>query len=87
VFGGSDMLNARLLAMQNANNAELFINIMNDISGKDAFLPTLTPKSFSIPMFEITQSTAGLLGIVFVLIIPLVIITIGIIVWIRRIRK
>jgi ABC-type uncharacterized transport system involved in gliding motility auxiliary subunit len=87
VFGGEDIFNPRVLAMQNANNADFFINITNEISGRDGFVPNLIQKSFTVPSFEITSEQADTLGFVFIFALPLAIITAGVVVWVRRIRK
>jgi len=88
VFGGDNVFAAEFLSMQNANNAEFFINMMNSLSGKDdGFIPTLTHKSFTIPTFQITQEQSSSIGVVFVFVLPLLIIGTGVVVWIRRIRR
>jgi hypothetical protein len=86
-FGGEEIFIGQLFAMQNANNAEFFVNMMNDISGKDGFVPNLIPKSFSVPTFQIPEGHSGAIATVFILVLPLVIIVAGVVVWVRRIRR
>jgi len=85
-IGNGDIFHNFYLTMQNSNNAEFFINMMNAIAGKDVILSIL-PKSFMIPAFEINNSQSQLIAIVFILVLPLAVITLGVIIWIKRIRK
>jgi hypothetical protein len=89
VFGGSDIFIRDILVMQNAANADFFINMMNEISGKNQaeFVPNLTPKSFAVPTFNITEGQLNGIGTVFVFVLPTIVIATGVVVWVRRIRK
>ncbi|MCL1865908.1 MAG: GldG family protein [Oscillospiraceae bacterium] len=86
--GNGNLFNPYFMSMQNSNNAEFFINMMNGISGKDTETTiTITPKSFSVPLFEITENQTRIIGIIFMLALPLTVVAVGVVIWIRRIRK
>jgi hypothetical protein len=84
-FGGPDVFLRQFLAMQNANNADYFMNIMNDLSGKEGErLITLTPKSFTVATFQISQEESRLIGVIFAAVLPLAIVITGVVIWLRR---
>ncbi|MCL2071119.1 MAG: GldG family protein [Oscillospiraceae bacterium] len=83
VFGGSNIFSPGLMAMRNSNNAEYFINMINELNGKGEVI-TVTPKSFAVATFGISAEQAGLIGLIFAVILPLVIIVTGVVIWIKR---
>jgi ABC-2 type transport system permease protein len=91
MVGNGNVFNSYFMELGNSNNTRFFINLMNSISGKDEIyseiIEVLAPKSFTVASFAISQSTSELIGIMFILVLPLVIIAAGFVVWIRRIRK
>lgn len=82
VIGDGDFLSNQYLG--NAGNEDLGLNIINWLSRDDAFLdiPVKTATDLSL---ELTPSTAGIIGIVFVL-LPFILIITGFIIWRRRRR-
>ena len=83
VFGGSFIFSSMFMEMKNANNAEYFINMMNEINDKETAI-IIAPKSFALPTFQVTSEQSQIIGAVFILVIPLAIIVAGVVVWIRR---
>lgn len=82
-FGSLEMFDSYILEQQNFNNAEFFVNMYNIISGKEDGI-TITPKNLIQPLLEITVKTKDALGIVFALVIPVLILAVGVIIWLRR---
>ncbi|MCL1903491.1 MAG: GldG family protein [Oscillospiraceae bacterium] len=88
-FGGSYIFNPGFMEMRNANNAEYFINMINEVNGKNIQreeIITIAPKSFSVAMFQITAKQSKTIGFIFALLLPCIIIFIGIFVWVKRRR-
>jgi hypothetical protein len=84
VLGSFYLFNAEPLQTQQLSNADLLLNIFNDISGRGGAQARIIPKSFYSSAFEITLGQANMLAIIFVVIIPLLIITAGLVVFFRR---
>jgi len=83
VFGGYVILDDYFLKMKNANNADFFINMMNYLSGKENIVK-ISPKSFSVSSFNISAGTSGVIGFIFAVALPVVIVVIGVVIWLRR---
>ncbi len=84
VVFGSDMLTSKeFLSYGNANNSMLIVNMFNYISGKEKGI-TIKPKSFATTGFDMTQQQADTLAIFLCIVIPVVVIAIGIVIWVRR---
>lgn len=69
------------------NNSDVFLNIFNYASGKDKVEISVSPKSFSVPTFEITASQRQTIGAVFAIVVPLAVVAAGVVVIIRRKRR
>lgn len=87
VSGGHFMLDVAFLQAEQVNNSDLFLNIFNKTSGREAVKLSITPKSYSVPMFEITAEQAKGITIAFAVVIPLVIVACGVVVIVRRKRR
>lgn len=84
VVFGSDQLSGNIfMSYNNSNNADFFINVFNYISGKEEGI-TIKAKSFSNVTFEMSQQTAGVLAVVLCVVVPVAVITLGIVIWVRR---
>lgn len=86
VFGGMELLTNTFLSASQANNSQLIMNIFNVSCNKEAGI-TLETKSYSASTFEITESQKTALTVVFVGVLPVLLLVVGIVVWIRRIHK
>ena len=82
VIGDGDFLSNQYLG--NAGNQELGLNLANWLSRDDAFIniPAKTSTDLSL---EFSASTAGIIGLVFIL-LPLLLLATGFIIWQRRRR-
>ncbi|MCM1054333.1 MAG: GldG family protein [Bacteroides sp.] len=69
------------------NNSDIFLNIFNYASGKDKVEISVSPKSFSVPTFEITASQMQAITVVFAVVVPLAVTAAGIAVIVRRKRR
>ncbi len=83
VFGSELFADQYFMQYSNSNNQDFFINMFNFISGKEQGV-TITPKSFSYTGFDMNEQQATILGIVLCIIIPIVVIVLGIVIWVRR---
>ena len=82
VIGDGDFLSNQYLG--NAGNQELGLNLANWLSRDDAFIniPAKTSTDLSL---EFSASTAGIIGLVFIL-LPLLLLAAGFVIWQRRRR-
>ena len=87
VAGGHLMLHSSFLQADQVNNADVFLNMFNKTSGREAVELSITPKSYSVPTFEITSGQAKGITIAFSAVVPLVIAACGIVVIVRRKRR
>ena len=81
---GSDQLSSSyLMSYNNANNSDFFVNLFNFLSGKEAGI-TIKPKAISEVYFEMDAAAARTLGIILCVVIPVCVIVLGIVIWLRR---
>ena len=71
------------VSYSNSNNQNYLVNMFNYISGKTDGV-TITSKSFSSVGFDMNQSNANVLAIILCIVIPVVVIVLGIVIWVRR---
>ncbi len=83
VFGSELFADSYFMQYSNSNNQDFLINMFNFISGKEEGV-TITPKSFSYTGFDMNEQQANILGVVLCIIIPIVVVVLGIVIWIRR---
>lgn len=83
VFGSEMFASSVYMSYTNSNNAEFFVGMWNYISGREQGI-TIKEKSFAAATFEINVKTANTLSVVLCVIIPVCIIVLGIVVWVRR---
>ncbi len=88
VFGSYMMFNERILSFNSYNNSAYFMNIMNTIADKDDVGITIETKSLESTELGVTDvTTKNIMMVVFVIIIPVTILVIGLVVWLRRRNK
>lgn len=81
---GSDMLSATgMMSYTNSNNAEFFVGMWNYISGREQGM-TIKAKSLVPATFEMNVKTANTLSILLCIIVPICVIVLGIVIWVRR---
>ena len=82
-FGSYQMADLSFMSMSNGSNADFIINMFNYISGKEDSI-TIKSKSFSSITLDMNVQTATTLGIVLCIVVPVVVIVLGIVIWVRR---
>lgn len=87
VTGSHYMLDAAFLQAVQFNNSDVVLNMFNKTSGREQTEISITPKSYTVPTFEITSGQAQGITIAFAVIVPLVIIACGVVVIVRRKRR
>lgn len=83
VIGSDLMLNPTLMSAAQYNNVDLFLSIINEISGKSEGI-TIISKVVSSNTFDITEAQIRSLTATFAVIIPAIILVLGVYIWIRR---
>jgi len=83
VFGSDMLAYSYFMEYANSNNGTFLINMFNHICGREEGI-TITPKSFSTTGFDMTAKTANILAIVLCVVIPVAVIVLGIVIWVRR---
>lgn len=83
VFGSEKLADSMFMSYSNANNSKFFINMFNNICGKDEGV-TITSKSFATTGFDMTVQQADTLAVFLCIVIPVAVIALGIIIWVRR---
>lgn len=88
VFGSFMMFNEDIMQYNSFNNSAYLMNLINTVSGKDDVGITIESKTIDNQELGITDvATQNTMLVMFVIIIPIVILVIGLIVWIRRRNK
>lgn len=81
---GSEMLaSSMIMSYTNSNNGEFFVGMWNYISGREQGI-TIKAKSLTPVTFEMNVKTANSLSIVLCIVIPVCVIVLGIVIWLRR---
>ena len=83
VIGDASFLDYYIVNTPNYNNAEFFINTLNQICGKENHL-VIAEKNFEASTISITSSQVSAMQKVVVIVIPLIVAVCGIVVFIRR---
>ncbi len=88
VFGSYMMFSSSIMQYNSFNNSAYLMNVINTISGKDDVAITIESKSIDNTELGITDvATQNMMLVIFVIIIPIAILVIGFIVWLRRRNK
>lgn len=83
VFGSTELASSNFMSTSNANNQDFFVNLFNFISGKETGI-IIKSKSVTAPTFEMNAQTANTLAVVLCLVVPVAVIVLGIVIWVRR---
>lgn len=78
---GSEMFPT--VSYSNSNNQNFLVNTFNYISGKTDGV-TITSKTFETVGFDMNQGSANVLAIILCIVIPILVIVLGIVIWVRR---
>ncbi len=88
VFGSDKMFSKEFMAVNSFNNSAYLANIFNTISEKGDDSITIESKSLVNTELGVTDaSTGAAMMIIFVIVLPLAVLVIGLVVWIRRRNK
>lgn len=71
------------VSYSNSNNQDFLVNMFNYISGKTEGV-TITSKAFSTAGFDMNQGSANVLAVILCVVVPVVVIVLGIVIWVRR---
>lgn len=84
--GSEGMLSDTYLQYSQYQNSEYFISVINGLTGKTAGI-TITPKTITGNVFDITQQQKTVLKWTFCLGVPVVVLIVGIVIWAIRKNK
>ena len=85
IFGSPGMFSSGFLATASFNNSNYIVNFCNTVTNRGDMGITITSNSAgSTELGSITQSTATVMGIIFIGAVPATVLIIGLIVYIRR---
>lgn len=85
-FGSEYMLNDNILAAEQYNNREYVLSVLNGITHKTDGV-TITPKTITGNAFDINEQQKNVLKWTFSAVIPLAVLAVGTVVWLRRKNK
>lgn len=83
VFGSDMFAYSSFMQFANSNNGMFLINMFNNICGREEGI-TISPKSLATSGFDMTGQQANVLAVVLCIVIPVVVIALGIVIWVRR---
>lgn len=83
VFGSDMLAYSGFMEFANSNNGAFLVNMFNYICGREEGI-TITPKSFAASGFDMTAQQANILAVVLCIVIPVAVIALGIVIWVRR---
>ena len=88
VFGSEKMFSKEFMTINSFNNAAYLVNIFNTISDKGDNSVTIESKELKNTELGVTDaSTGAAMMIIFVIALPLAVLIIGLVLWIRRRNK
>ena len=82
-FASSDMFASGIGDSDMFGNSQFTVSLLNELTGKESAI-TVASKDLTGVQLEINATTAIVLGIVFVAVLPLVVLIIGLVVFLRR---
>jgi ABC-2 type transport system permease protein len=83
VSGSAAMLDSFAMETPAFSNTEYLVGVLNHLSNRRGIIP-LRPKSFTSAGLNLPRLTVNVIGLVLIAIIPLLILTAGLAVWINR---
>ena len=88
VLGSEALLSDYYLQHNRYQNSEYFVSVLNGMTGKTTVNGlTIQPKSITGNVFDINESQKSKLKWTFCLIVPVCVLVIGIVIWVRRKNK
>ena len=83
VSGSTAMIDTFAVDNPGFSNTEYLVNVLNRLSNRFDIVP-LRPKSFTGTALNLPRLTVNIIGIVFIALIPLLILSTGLAVWVKR---
>lgn len=88
VFGSYVMFNSNIMSFNSYNNSSYLMNLINTVSGKDDTGITIETKTMESTELGVADvATRSVIMVIFVIVIPIAVIVIGLVLWIRRRNK
>lgn len=88
VFGSYIMFDENIMSFNSYNNSAYLMNVINTVSGQDDTGITIETKSIESAELGVSDiATTNAIMVVFVIIVPIAVIIIGLVLWIRRRNK
>lgn len=88
VFSSYMMLSQNILSLNSFNNSAFVMNVVNTIADKEDDSITIESKDLGNTELGVTDAaTANAMNIIFIVAIPVVVLAVGIVIWIRRRNK
>lgn len=88
VFGSYMMFNSKIMNFNSYNNSSYLMNLINTVSGKDDTGITIETKTMESTELGVADvATRSIIMVIFVIVIPISVIIIGLVLWIRRRNK
>lgn len=84
VWGSYDGVSINAIASANFNNAPYFVNIFNKTLGNEAEAIVVESANMTYETLTVTSSQQVAVFVIFVVLLPLGLVAIGIVVWVRR---
>lgn len=85
VLGSELMLGDEYISMGNYSNGEFALSLFNANNDRETI--SIAPKTFTMTTFEVVPATMNPIAVVFAIVLPIIIIVVGIVVYVRRRRK
>lgn len=88
VFGSYLMFNENIMSFNSYNNSAYLMNVINTVSGHDDTGITIETKQMESAELGVSDvSTTNAVMVIFVIVVPIAVIIIGLVLWIRRRNK
>ncbi len=84
VLGSEFLLDDSILQATQYANSQWILSVTNQMTGKTTSGITIEPSKIGGELFELTDAQISIYKWVFILVIPLIVLVIGVVVWIRR---
>ncbi len=84
VLGSEFLLDDSVLQATQYANSQWILSVTNQITGKTTSGITIEPSKIGGELFELTDAQISIYKWVFILVIPLIVLVIGVVVWVRR---
>lgn len=84
VLGSEFLLDDTILQATQYANSQWILSVTNQMTGKTTSGITIEPSKIGGELFELTDAQISIYKWVFILVIPLIVLVIGVVVWVRR---